>query len=228
MSVKEISDNILVLGGTSLHRDDVKKGFGEINEMLLLYRCAIREVSTKVEVINEEFQVRRKRNPIEYIKSRVKTPESIFKKLEKRGFEVSIQSAKDNLHDIAGIRVICSFVDDIYTIADILTSQDDITLIEKKDYIKNPKPNGYRSLHIVLEVPVFFSDHIERVKVEVQIRTIAMDFWASLEHKLYYKKDLKGEDLKTLEELTRCAEVIASTDKKMQEIRDKLLVFDKE
>ena len=188
-----------------------------------MYRCAIREISTKLEVINEEFQVKRRRNPIEYMKSRVKTPDSIFKKLERKGFQVSLESARENLNDIAGIRVVCcSFVDDIYTLADMLIRQDDITLIEKKDYIKNPKKNGYRSLHIVLEVPVFFSNYIERMKVEVQIRTIAMDFWASLEHKLYYKKDLEGADIAIISELKNCADIIASTDTKMQDIRDKL------
>lgn len=222
MEVKHKSENKMIFYNPNFNNEDVKKRFGDLNEMLMMYRCAIREISTKLEVINEEFQVKRKRNPIEYMKSRVKTPDSIFKKLERRGLEVSLESARENLNDIAGIRVVCSFVDDIYTLADMLIRQDDITLIEKKDYIKNPKKNGYRSLHIVLEVPVFFSDHIERMRVEVQIRTIAMDFWASIEHKLYYKKDLEGADLAIISELKNCADIIASTDTKMQDIRDKL------
>lgn len=222
MEVKHKSENKMIFYNPNFNNEDVKKRFGDLNEMLMMYRCAIREISTKLEVINEEFQVKRRRNPIEYMKSRVKTPDSIFKKLERRGLEVSLESARENLNDIAGIRVVCSFVDDIYTLADMLIRQDDITLIEKKDYIKNPKKNGYRSLHLVLEVPVFFSDYIERMKVEVQIRTIAMDFWASLEHKLYYKKDLEGADLAIISELKNCADIIASTDTKMQDIRDKL------
>ena len=222
MEVKHKSENKMIFYNPNFNNEDVKKRFEDLNEMLMMYRCAIREISTKLEVINEEFQVKRKRNPIEYMKSRVKTPDSIFKKLERRGLEVSLESARENLNDIAGIRVVCSFVDDIYTLADMLIRQDDITLIEKKDYIKNPKKNGYRSLHIVLEVPVFFSDHIERMRVEVQIRTIAMDFWASIEHKLYYKKDLEGADLAIISELKNCADIIASTDTKMQDIRDKL------
>ena len=222
MEVKHKSENKMIFYNPNFNNEDVKKRFGDLNEMLMMYRCAIREISTKLEVINEEFQVKRRRNPIEYMKSRVKTPDSIFKKLERRGLEVSLESARENLNDIAGIRVVCSFVDDIYTLADMLIRQDDITLIEKKDYIKNPKKNGYRSLHLVLEVPVFFSDYIERMKVEVQIRTIAMDFWASLEHKLYYKKDLEGADLAIISELKNCADILASTDTKMQDIRDKL------
>ena len=222
MEVKHKSENKMIFYNPNFNNEDVKKRFGDLNEMLMMYRCAIREISTKLEVINEEFQVKRRRNPIEYMKSRVKTPDSIFKKLERKGFEVSLESARENLNDIAGIRVVCSFVDDIYTLADMLIRQDDITLIEKKDYIKSPKKNGYRSLHIVLEVPVFFSNYIERMKVEVQIRTIAMDFWASLEHKLYYKKDLEGADIAIISELKNCADIIASTDTKMQDIRDKL------
>ena len=222
MEVKHKSENKMIFYNPNFNNEDVKKRFGDLNEMLMMYRCAIREISTKLEVINEEFQVKRRRNPIEYMKSRVKTPDSIFKKLERRGLEVSLESARENLNDIAGIRVVCSFVDDIYTLADMLIRQDDITLIEKKDYIKNPKKNGYRSLHLVLEVPVFFSDYIERMKVEVQIRTIAMDFWASLEHKLYYKKDLEGADLAIISQLKNCPDIIASTDTKMHDIRDQL------
>ena len=190
----------------------------EMKEFLLLYNSAIREVKTKLEVLDEEFKVKRKRNPIEYMKSRTKTPQSIMSKLQRKGFEASIQSARNNLHDIAGIRVICSFLDDIYKVADTLINQDDILLIEKKDYIKNPKPNGYRSLHLVLEIPVFFSDHVEHVPVEVQIRTIAMDFWASLEHKLYYKTEKTGS-IEIRQDLKECADIISSTDLRMLEIQ---------
>lgn len=220
MELNEQNNNIILKNvDFNITSSQVEEKLTQLQEMLMIYRSAIREVSTKLEVLNDEFQIRSQRNPIEYMKSRVKAPKSIFKKLERRGFEVSVDSARKNLNDIAGIRVICSFVDDIYTIADMIKKQDDITLIEEKDYIKNPKPNGYRSLHLVIEVPVFFSDHIERVKVEVQIRTIAMDFWASLEHKLYYKTVVDVSS-SISEELKICADIISSTDKKMQEIHD--------
>lgn len=200
------------------HQIWLKKKIEEMNETLLLYRSAIKEVKTKLDILDDELKIRRKRNPIEYMKSRVKTPGSIMEKLRRRGFEMSIESAKENLNDIAGIRVICSFVGDIYDIAEMLTRQNDIILIEEKDYIKNPKTNGYRRLHLVVEVPIFFSDHEELVKVEVQIRTIAMDFWASLEHKLYYKKS--GESpVHITQDLKECADLIASTDMRMQDIQ---------
>ncbi|WP_280527287.1 GTP pyrophosphokinase family protein [Clostridium sp. BJN0001] len=193
--------------------------FDEIERISMIYRSAIKEISTKISVLNDEFSVDRKRNPIEYIKTRVKSPKSIMGKLERKGFEMTMRSAMQNLNDIAGIRVICSFVSDIYEIADLLINQDDITLIQKKDYIKNPKKNGYRSLHLVLEVPVFFSDSVKPIRAEVQIRTIAMDFWASLEHKLYYKTEI-GEDTSYIrKELKECADVISSTDLKMLEIQ---------
>lgn len=195
----------------------VEERIEEINETLLIYRSAIKEVKTKLDILDDELRIKRKRNPIEYMKSRVKTPSSIMEKLRRKGLEMSIDSAKKNLNDIAGIRVICSFVGDIYDIAKMLMRQDDITLIEEKDYIKNPKPNGYRSLHLVLAIPIFFSDHEELVRVEVQIRTIAMDFWASLEHKLYYKTSGESPTHIT-QDLKECAELIASTDMRMQDI----------
>lgn len=193
----------------------------EMNETLLIYRSAIKEVKTKLDILDDELKIKRKRNPIEYMKSRVKTPSSIMDKLKRKGFEMSIESAKNNLNDIAGVRVICSFVGDIYDIANMLIRQDDIKLIEEKDYIKNPKPNGYRSLHLVIEVPIFFSDHVEPVRVEVQIRTIAMDFWASLEHKLYYKTSGDGP-LHITKDLKECAELIAATDMRMQDIQKRV------
>ncbi|MBE6070800.1 MAG: GTP pyrophosphokinase family protein [Clostridium butyricum] len=197
---------------------EIEDRFDEMREFLLLYNSAIKEVKTKLEILDEEFKIKRKRNPIEYMKSRIKTPKSIMSKLERKGFEVDIDSAKNNLYDIAGVRVICSFVDDIYEVANTLIKQDDIILIEEKDYIKNPKPNGYRSLHLVVQVPVFFSKHVELVPVEVQIRTIAMDFWASLEHKLYYKTEKNGS-LHIKQDLKECADIISSTDLRMQEIQ---------
>ena len=195
-----------------------------LQTMRLMYSCAIREFKTKVEVLNDELSIRGQRNPIEFIKTRVKTPHSIYKKLKRKGFDISLDSVKDNLFDVAGVRIICSFVDDIYKIADMIVKQDDIQVLEVKDYIKNPKPNGYRSLHMICQIPVFFSDCKELLNVEVQIRTIAMDFWASLEHDLRYKKELLvTEDLQ--EELRVCAETIAFTDNKMMEIRDQIEVL---
>ncbi len=193
----------------------------QFQQVMMMYTCAIREVKTKLEVLNDELSVRNQRNPIEMIKSRVKKPMSIVEKLQRRGLPISLEAMVDHLDDVAGIRVICSFVDDIYDVADMLVRQDDITVIAVKDYIKNPKPNGYRSYHMIIEIPVFFSDRKKPMRVEVQIRTIAMDFWASLDHQLKYKKEVvNGEEIS--EELRQCAEVIAQTDQKMYEIRQKI------
>lgn len=182
-----------------------------------LYVSATREISTKLENLNDEFKTNMDRNPIHEIKTRVKTPRSIMNKLLRKGHEISVESARTNLDDIAGVRVICSYIDDTRMIADLLTSQDDITLLRKSDYISNPKPNGYRSLHLVVTVPVFLLKSTEHVKVEVQIRTIAMDFWASLEHDLAYKlpKEKAG---KLIDELKECADVINQTDERMQKL----------
>lgn len=193
----------------------------QFQELMMMYTCAIREVKTKLEVLNDELSVRNSRNPIEMIKSRVKKPLSILEKLQRRGLALSLESVVENLYDVAGIRVICSFVDDIYEVVEMLVRQDDITVIEVKDYIKNPKPNGYRSYHMIVEIPVFFSDRKKPMRVEVQIRTIAMDFWASLEHQLRYKKEMFESD-EIGNELKSCAEVIAQTDSKMLEIRQKI------
>ena len=174
-----------------------------------------------VRYANDEFQNTTERNPIDNIKARIKKPMSIYEKLIRRGFPVTLDSILYNLHDVAGIRVICPFIDDIYTVADMLIAQDDITLIQRKDYIKNPKPNGYRSLHLVVEVPIFLSTGKQMMKVEVQIRTIAMNFWASLEHQIHYKKSQDDvEDV--VSQLTNCANVIYETDMKMQNIRKQL------
>ncbi len=180
-----------------------------------LYLSAIREIATKLENLNDEFKYGLDRNPIHLIKSRVKTPKSIMDKLLRRGYPLSVESARENLTDIAGVRVICSYIDDIYEIARLLVSQDDIEVVRTTDYIKQPKPNGYRSLHLIVTVPVFLSQRTERVKVEIQIRTIAMDFWASLQHDLAYKlADAKGAAIAA--ELKACADVIADTDRRMQ------------
>ena len=193
----------------------------QFQQSMMMYSCAIREVKTKLEVLNDELSIRNKRNPIEMINSRVKKPESIIEKLTRRGLSLDIDSMMTNLNDIAGVRVICSFVDDIYDIATMLINQDDVKIIEIKDYIKNPKPNGYRSYHMIIEIPVFFSDKKQFMRVEVQIRTIAMDFWASVEHKIKYKKEVEGAE-EIIKELKECADIISSTDDRMQNIRKRL------
>ena len=194
----------------------------KFREMMMMYSCAIKEVKTKLQVLNDELSITRKRNPIEFIKPRIKQPTSIASKLKRKGCPVTVESAMDVLSDVAGVRVICAFIDDIYKVADMLTAQDDIELIKRKDYIKNPKMNGYRSLHLIVEVPVFFSDHKELMRVEVQIRTIAMDFWASLEHQLKYKKDIDDAE-NIMYELRACADVINRTDYHMQSLRDRIV-----
>lgn len=194
----------------------------KFREMMMMYSCAIKEVKTKLQVLNDELSITRKRNPIEFIKSRIKQPTSIASKLKRKGCPVTVESDMDVLSDVAGVRVICAFIDDIYKVADMLTAQDDIELIKRKDYIKNPKMNGYRSLHLIVEVPVFFSDHKELMRVEVQIRTIAMDFWASLEHQLKYKKDIDDAE-NIMYELRACADVINRTDYHMQSLRDRIV-----
>lgn len=195
----------------------------EFRESMMRYACAIREIKTKLEVLNDDLSVRNSRNPIEMLKSRVKKPESIIEKLKRRGFPVSVESMEKNLDDVAGIRVICSFIDDIYDIGRMLALQDDIRVLAVKDYIRSPKENGYRSYHMIVEIPVFFADYMRPIRAEVQIRTIAMDFWASLEHQLRYKKHLEPEDARDLErELKECAETIAQTDWRMLDIRRKI------
>lgn len=197
----------------------------QFRDIMLLYNCAIKEIQTKFEILNDELSVRKNRNPIEFIKTRIKKPQSIIEKLHRKNFEMSEESLMEKLNDIAGVRVICSFVDDIYDVAKMLSRQDDITVISVKDYIKNPKPNGYRSFHMIVTVPVFFSDRSYPVKVEIQLRTIAMDFWASLEHKMRYKKEVENT-----EEITRrlkeCSEIISKTDIEMQEIRKEIEKFE--
>ena len=189
----------------------------EYREFSQLYNGAIREVQTKLDILDEEFKVRYEHNPIHHMEFRQKTVESMMGKLYKKEKPISLQSARENLYDIAGIRVICFYIDDIYRLANMLTSQGDITLVRTRDYIAHPKKNGYRSLHLVVKVPVFLSRSTELVPVEIQIRTIAMDFWASLEHQLRYKS---GEDVSAgiPERLARCAETSAMLDLEMQDI----------
>ena len=189
-------------------------------ELMMTYFAAMREVQTKLEILNGEFQVIKRRNPIEMIKVRLKKMDSIMQKLNRYGLTKTLDNIKQ-INDIAGVRVICTYFDDIYELANMLVKQDDVVLVQIKDYIKKPKANGYRSLHLVVEIPVYFSTTKRMMRVEVQIRTIAMDFWASLEHDMKYKNSVEI-DQKLKEELKLCAEVIADTDKRMQKIKDEL------
>ena len=193
----------------------------ELLRMQQIYEAGIKEVRTKLEILDAEFKVKHDHNPIHHIESRLKSPESILKKAISKDIPVTERSLEENIHDIAGIRVICNYVDDVYKVAQLLTNQDDIQLIEMKDYIQNPKESGYMSLHLVLEVPIFLSEGPKPIHVEVQLRTIAMDFWASLEHKLKYKTDNNvSDDVK--KELQECAKSIAEIDLKMQNIHNRL------
>lgn len=187
-------------------------------QLMMQYECALMEVETKLNVLNAEFSLEYDRNPFEAIKTRIKQPVSIWGKLKRMGEELTVENIENCLSDVAGIRVICSFPEDIYTIAELLSKQDDITVLKRKDYIKNPKENGYRSLHLILEIPIFLSDEKKYMKVEVQFRTIAMDFWASVEHKLKYKKNIKNPE-QIAEQLKHCANTIADVDFRMQAIR---------
>ncbi len=191
-------------------------------ELIMRYNCAMLEVKTKLDVLNNQLSLVNDRNPFESINCRIKSPKSIIEKLKRKNFPLTVESIEKNLNDVAGVRVICSFPEDIYMLAHRLSSQDDINVIEVKDYIKNPKKNGYRSLHLIIEIPIFLIDEKKYMRVEVQFRTIAMDFWASLEHKVRYKKENSEHDDEIYEELKACAEEISRLDIRMQEIRNKI------
>ena len=205
--------------------EELFKETQQFEELMMMYDCAIRQVKTRLEILDEEFSVRYRRNPISSIQSRVKSPFSIYRKLKKLGEEPTIRNISRNLNDVAGVRVICNFIDDIYDIARMLGRQDDLKVITVKDYIKSPKESGYRSLHLVIEIPVYLSESTHRVKVEVQLRTIAMDFWACLEHELHYKTTTNVPE-SVRRELFRVAETIAMTDREMEEIAIELQALD--
>ena len=199
---------------TQVDKITAQEGFEEFRHA---YRAAIKEIRTKIEILSEDFAVRHDYNPIHHMERRLKIPASIEEKLQRLGKEVSIEAARDNIFDIAGIRVVCNFVDDVYRVADMLIAQHDVTLITRKDYIENPKENGYRSLHVIITVEVDFAEASRKVPVEIQIRTIAMDFWASTEHQLRYKKD-KEFTQEVQDKLKNCADIMAKADQQMQEI----------
>ena len=197
------------------------------NTAMLIYNSALKEMGTKVEILNDEFQHVHQYNPIEYVKTRLKTPESIVKKLKRYGYEDSIQNMIEYCNDIAGIRIVCSFTSDIYRLADMIGKQNDITVISIKDYIKNPKPSGYKSYHMIVTIPIFLSDRMVDTKVEIQIRTIAMDFWASLEHKIYYKFEGHAPSYIS-HDLQECSKIVSELDEKMLMLNEAILKAEEE
>ena len=207
---------------------EFKPGIGEgidsWKEVNLIYNSALKEIGTKLEILNDEFQHVHQYNPIEHIKSRIKRPESIVKKLKKHGYESTIENMVKYVNDIAGIRVICSFTSDIYRLAEMIINQNDIKVLSVKDYIMNPKPSGYKSYHLIVTVPIFLSDRIVDAKVEIQIRTVAMDFWASLEHKIHYK--FEGNAPEHIQrELVECAMMVSELDAKMLSLNEEVQEF---
>ncbi|WP_337101633.1 GTP pyrophosphokinase [Paenibacillus sp. YIM B09110] len=193
----------------------------EWSHFFLTYKFALDEVETKLNILNEEFQFIHDYNPIEHMKTRIKTPESLMTKLRRKGLDISLEAAREHIRDIAGVRVICSFSTDIYHIVDMISMQSDVKIIEIKDYVKNPKPNGYQSVHLIIEIPVFLTNRTEYVGVEIQIRTIAMDFWASLEHKIYYKFDERIPE-HIQQQLKGSAAMIDSLDRQMLALNEEV------
>ncbi len=193
----------------------------ELTRFMMAYKFALDEMNTKINILKDEFNYIHDYNPIEHVKSRLKSPESIFKKVNRKGYDFSLPVIKEKVRDIAGIRITCSFISDIYEISKMLANQKDIRVAKYKDYIKNPKPNGYQSLHLILEIPIFMSDREELTYVEVQIRTIAMDFWASLEHKIYYKYNKEVPE-HMIEELKETATMAAGLDRKMERLHKEI------
>ena len=199
----------------------VREQYEDFTKLMAYYRCAMMEIETKFNVLNQEFSLRYDRNPISSIKTRLKTPVSIREKLTRRGINVTVENIEACLNDVAGVRVVCSFPQDVQTLAKALLKQDDVELIERKDYILNPKKNGYRSLHLIVAVPIYLAHEKRKMRVEIQLRTIAMDFWASLEHQLRYKKDVEFTD-EMAKELTFCAELSAELDRRMDNLREQV------
>lgn len=204
----------------------IEQNSAPFRKLMSYYQCAIYEIETKFKVLNEEFSLTHDRNPIENIKTRLKSMESITEKMARKNIPISVENIEKNLNDVAGVRVVCTFIEDIYRLADCLTDQDDITLIARKDYIENPKPGGYRSLHLIVEVPIFLEKEKRPMRVEVQLRTISQNFWASLEHQLRYKKDIPEDEKNSIAaELRACADENASLDLRMQDVRRRIEAF---
>lgn len=204
-----------------LELPDVQDVMLEYRKIKFLYRSALKEIGTKLEILNDEFKLVHQYNPIEHIESRLKTDESITRKLIRKGKEITVENIQKYIDDIAGVRVICSFTPDIYRIVDMISSQDDIEVLKTKDYMLNPKVNGYRSYHLIVRVPIFLSDRVVPTKVEIQIRTVAMDFWASLEHKIYYKYEGNTPEY-IKKELKECADLVTFLDSKMLAINEEV------
>ena len=204
-----------------LELPDVQDVMLEYRKIKLLYRSALKEIRTKLEILNDEFRLVHQYNPIEHIESRLKTDESITRKLIRKGKEITVENIQKYIDDIAGVRVICSFTPDIYRIVDMISSQDDIEVLKTKDYMLNPKVNGYRSYHLIVRVPIFLSDRVVPTKVEIQIRTVAMDFWASLEHKIYYKYEGNTPEY-IKKEMKECADLVTFLDSKMLAINEEV------
>ncbi|HBE08015.1 MAG: GTP pyrophosphokinase family protein [Lachnospiraceae bacterium] len=200
----------------------MSEGVESWNSFMLLYNSALKEIGTKIEVLNDEFQHIHQYNPIEYVKKRIKKPESIVKKLKRYGYETSIENMVKYINDVAGIRIVCSFTSDIYRIAEMITNQNDIKILSIKDYIKSPKESGYKSYHMIVTIPIFLSDRVVDTKVEIQIRTIAMDFWASLEHKIYYKFEGNAPEYIS-RDLRECSSIVSMLDAKMLSLNEAIL-----
>lgn len=226
MPMFDIGADLLVMDDKNIQNlyNQSKKMVDEIvafKELMMMYSCAIKEIRTKFEILSTEFNLRYQRNPINFINTRLKSSASIVEKMKKNNITFSLDNIQNKINDIAGVRVTCSYIDDIYVLTEALAKQDDVEIIKQKDYIKNPKSNGYRSMHLIVKVPVFFANQTNQVRVEVQIRTIAMDFWATLEHQLKYKKQTKNST-EISAQLKECADVIRETDRKMFEIRKQI------
>lgn len=200
----------------------ISEGVDSWNTIIFLYNSALKEVRTKVEILNDEFQQVHQYNPIEYIKSRIKTPQSIVKKLKRSGYESTIDNMVDHVNDIAGIRIVCSFTSDIYKLAEMIGRQNDLTVLSIKDYIKHPKVSGYKSYHMLVTVPIFLTDRVIDTKVEIQIRTMAMDFWASLEHKIYYKFEGNAPEYIS-RDLRECSGIVSMLDAKMLQLNEAII-----
>lgn len=221
---KEVANRVVEhLAGNEEFHDMMQRNLAPYRRLMTYYECAMMEVETKFRVLDSEYRLQHDRNPIESIKTRLKSPESLAKKLVRKGFPMSVGSVEENIYDVAGVRVVCTFPDDLYTLADALLAQDDVELVERRDYVANPKPSGYRSLHLIVETPIFLESEKRLMKVEVQLRTISMNFWASLEHQLRYKKNLSEDDARAVAaELADLAESAADLDSRMQALRDYL------